>query len=278
MKTVSLFALASLFVLNTNNIAKAGDLPPPGSREERAAMQAAINSRNEFVHALVNRDYLDLARAGFDHAIKDFADQLANEHHKVAEAQELLQQWGDDNGVSQFQMAFAYQTEMAFAKDDLGDHAPLFAWLEKYILKLEDKYGALISKLPIVVNIRTINFALPVVFTPASSKWQLAGQDNRIEYRKHFIPFANLITYYGSLYACNVVTVKSGMPQLKKLCKKAAEKLQFVMGRYIAAHISDFIFKIANRKSTRRPAFNRDQLRYENGDELARDIRLGLLQ
>jgi hypothetical protein len=274
MKTVIPFLFAMISVFQLNHTANADPLPPAGTNDERVAMQAAIGARNDFVRALINRDYVDLARAGFDQAIKDLADQLANEQGKPAEAQELMQKWGHDGGVSQFQMAFSYQTESLLSKDDLGDHAPLFAWLEQYLVKLENKYGSIITKLPIIANIRMVNFALPVVFTPGSSRWQLATQDNRIEYRKHFIPFANLVTYYGSLYACNVAVAKSQYPQLKKLCKKAAGKLEFVMGRYIAPHISDFIFKVSNRKKTKAPVFTRDQLRYENGDELARDIRM----
>lgn len=272
MRTVIPFLFAFVSLLNIQP-AKADELPPPGGSDERAAMQAAINARNEFVRALLAGDFQEITRQSFDHAIKDLANQLENEQHKVAEAQELRQEWGNDGGVSQFQMAFA----LKLGYDDLGDHAPLFVWLEQFFVKMENKYGSIITKLPIVDTVRTINFALPVVFTPASSRWQLAGQDNRIEYRKHFIPFANIVTYYGSLVACNVITVKSGNAQLKRLCKPAAEKLKFAMGRYIAPHISDFIFKIANRKKTKAPVFGRDQYRYENGDDLSYDIRHGLI-
>lgn len=270
MKTVIpfLFAFVSLIQFNT---ARADDLPPAGSSAERAAMQAAINARNNFVRALLEGNYLEVTRQAFDHAVKDLADQLENDYHKVAEAQELRQEWGNDGGVSQFMMAFA----MKLGYDDLGDHAPLFVWLEQYFVKLEDKYGGLISKIGIIATVRQMNFALPVVFTPASHRWQLKGQDNRIEYRKHFIPFANLVTYYGSLIACNVVTVKSGHAEFKRFCKPAAEKLQFAMGRYIAPKVSDFIYNLANRRKTRKPVFNREQYRYENADDLSHAIRMG---
>lgn len=277
MKTAIPFLFAIITTIQFNHTAKADVLPPAGNNDERIAMQAAIGARNEFVRALINRDYVDLARAGFDHAVKDLAAQLV-EQGKIAESQELMQKWGHDGGVSQFQMAFMFQTESLLSKDDLGDHAPLFAWLEQYLVKLENKYGSIITKLPIIANIRMVNFALPVVFTPGSSRWQLASQDNRIEYRKHFIPFVNLVTYYGSLYACNVIAAKSQYPQLKKLCKKAATKLQFAMGRYVAPHISDFIYKVANRKRTKAPVFTRDQLRYENGDQLSSEIRMEVMQ
>jgi hypothetical protein len=276
MKTVIL--LLSVFLFNTSQ-ANTTSLPPYGTPEERMAMQAAIGARNEFIQALVQRDYVDLARAGFDHAVRDLADQLEQNQDlgsdRIAIAQGLRAEWGDDGGESQFAMALAMGVTMGTL--DLGDHAPLFAWLEQKLVQLEDKYGAIITRLPIVQNVRMLNFALPVVFAPASKSWQLVNQDNRIEYRKHFIPFANLVTYYASLYACNAVVIKSQYPQLKRFCKTAAQKLQFAMGRYVAPHISDFVYKVSNRRSANRPQFGREQLRYETSDDLSIELRGGRL-
>lgn len=234
-------------------------------RAERAALSASIQARNAWIVSLLNGNALDTTRIGFNEAVQALIQDLARQG-KTLEAQELSERWGRDGGAAQFEMAFS------FGFDDLGDHAPLFTWLEAYIVKLEDKFGAIISRLPVVQNIRMMNFAIPVVFAPASSRWQIAHQDNRIEYRKHFIPFANLITYYVANYACNLVVVKSGNTQLKRICKPAAEKLQFAMGRYVAPHISDFIFKVANRKATQRPSFGREHLRYETSEDLAREF------
>lgn len=258
-----------LFAILTSihiNIAQAESVDSIG---ESQAAQVALEARNGFVKSLINRDFVGITHEGFDHAIRDFADQLATDQNDPAAAKELITRW--ESGESDFQAAL-----FAASFDDLGDHAPLFPWIEAYINKLSDKYGSIILNLPIIKTIQTLNFAIPVVFRP-NGEWQMTGVDNRIEYRKHFIPFANIITYYVSLYACNVFTVKSGYPQLKRFCKTAAQKLEFVMGRYIAAPVSDFIFKASHRVRVRQPSMGRDQLRYENGEDLASDIRQGLI-
>jgi hypothetical protein len=277
MKTIIPFwtlFLAAFAFQTTTQAQTRGDTRTSAS--ERAKIQlvaqqatdASVRARNQWIVALLKGDPLEATRLGFDGAVRDLAEELKLQN-RAEEAENLMRQWGFDGGVSQFETAFALGVVL-----DLGDHAPLFAWLEAFIVKMEDKYGALITKLPMVQNVRMLNFALPVVFAPASSRWQLVGQDNRIEYRKHFIPFVNLVTYYAALYSCNAIVVKTAYPQLKKLCKTAAQKLQFAMGRYVAAPISDFIFKTANRKSATRPVLGREQLRYENGNDLIQEMRM----
>ncbi|MBS1959120.1 MAG: hypothetical protein JST80_06605 [Bdellovibrionales bacterium] len=264
MKTVIPFLLAVVCILNFNQTANAQS----SANQQRLAAQAALDARNEFVSALQKKDFTALAHAGFDHAVREAAEKLRETD--VAAADELIQKWESDEGSLNFENAM-----MMLQFNDLGDHAPLFAWLETYINKLGDKFGALILNLPIIKTVRTLNFAIPVVFRP-NGEWQVAGVDNRIEYRKHFIPFANIITYYVSLYACKAIIIKQGWPsQLNQLCSKAADKLEFVMGRYIAAPISDFIYKAAHRSRAHAPVFGRSQLQYETGEDLANDIRRG---
>jgi hypothetical protein len=151
---------------------------------------------------------------------------------------------------------------------DLGDHAPLFTWVEDFLGQMASKYGAVIYKLPIVSDIRMLNFAIPVVFNPHGS-WQTTGVDSRIEYRKHFIPFANLVTYYAANYGCIYAAKKYGVPQAKQLCGKVAEKLKFAMGRYIAPVVSDWIFKASNRSLT----IGNDRLHFVTPEDLAKAIQ-----
>ncbi len=257
MNTIFTCVLALFFVLNPNSISAArADSGPDMTVVELAAMQGALDARDGFVDALEKKDFTKIAHDAFDHAIQAMVEDLRSRGDDQM-ANELLLKW--------------HHSEAAFYLSvmDLGDHAPLFPWLADYINKMADKYGTIILSLPYVKDIITLNFAIPVVFTP-HGKWQIAGIDSRIEYRKHFIPFANIVTYYVSLYGCKYIMAKQGMSQIgNQLCGKAAERLEFAMGRYIAPQISDFIFK----QTDLRPQLSTADYRYSTAEELQRAIQ-----
>ena len=213
----------------------------PGTGEvaaaELEAIQGSLDSRNEFVQAVRTKDFSHIAHDVFGLAVQEMAQDLRDRGDDEM-ANGLLDQWN--------------QTQNAFfvSMKDLGDHAPLFQWLDDFFKKLEAKYGSIVMNLPYVKDLITLNFAIPVTFKPHGT-WQVSGVDSRIEYRKHFIPFANIVTYYGSLYGCKYVMAKHGLSQIGgKLCPKAADKLKFEMGRYIAPPISDWVFRQANRQES----------------------------
>ena len=232
--------------------------------DDSAAYQGAIDGRNAFVTALENKDYVSFAHHAFDAAIRRFAEQLRTEQQDQELADRLISQW--ETSSARFPMLVASGLE------DLGDHAPLFAWINTYLDQVGAKYGAIILNLPIVKNIQMLNYSIPVVFRPHGS-WQTDGAsqglDLRIEYRKHFIPFANIVTYYAALLGCEYAVNHNGQPQLKKICKPAAQKLEFVMGRYIAPVVSDWIFKASNQSLQ----VDASRLKYNNVDDLRRAVQ-----
>jgi hypothetical protein len=255
MKTIllvlSALSITTASYAHTNSI-EASELP---------AIQAGIDARNLFVSALEKRDFTEIARQAFENAILTAVEDL-RERNDEAMATELLDQWRSfDFHAAAFMSQF----------HDLGDHAPLFPWLDEFFKKMASKYGSIIYSLPYVQDLNTLNYALPVVFAPKGS-WQSADFDNRIEYRKHFIPFANIVTYYVSLYGCKYIAAKQGIDG-KQLCPKVADRLKHVMGRYIAAPVSDWIFKTANRGTTTRLKVSDSSLRYKTAEELRRAIQ-----
>ncbi len=233
---------------------------------ETDAMQASIDARDSFVTALENKEYTEVTRQGFDVAIHELAQTIRDEQHDDVLADQLLAQWGHAS------LDFAAKIQRVTTSRDLGDHAPLFPWLQAFIKQLADKYGTIIYSLPIVKDITTLNFAIPVVFSPRGN-WQVQGANtydaNRIEYRKHFIPFANIVTYYVVLYGCKYLLAREGMSQMKQICPKAATKLQFLMGRYVAPPVSDWIFQQGNRAIQ----ISSQQLGYTNAEDLRHAIQ-----
>jgi hypothetical protein len=234
----------------------ADDMKSINTANEYRAMQAALDARNAFVNALLRKDYVAVTHDAFQHAIEGLVEEMASRNDQEM-ATELQTLWNDNESMF-YSLAFT----------DLGDHAPLFKWLDAYMDKMASKYGSVILSLPIVADLRMLNYAIPVVFSPRGS-WQQSGVDSRIEYRKHFIPFANLVTYYAANYGCVYFAKKYQVPMAKQICGKVADKLKFAMGRYIAPVVSDWIFKAANRSLS----ITNSQLRYVTPGDLAKAIQ-----
>lgn len=223
---------------------------------ELVVLQAAIDVRDQFVTALQKKDFTEMTHQSMESAVSILANDLRTTFKDQAMAAKLEKAWNNDEG--NFYLV---------GITDLGDHAPLLPQIEDVLKQLSEKYGTIVMTLPVVTDIRTLNFAIPVVFHPRG-EWQDPSIDNRIEYRKHFIPFANIVTYYGALLACNYFAARSEQPDLKKLCKPAAEKLQFAMGRYIAPPMSDWIFNQSNKT----PNPTKQELMYTSGEDLRKAI------
>jgi hypothetical protein len=232
--------------------------------DDSPAMQAAIDLRNDFVKALEKKDFIPFAHQGMDAAIRMLADQVRDVQGDAEMSERLLRNWEASSAT--------FDSILSSKVLDLGDHTPLFPWINDYLGEMAAKYGTIIYTLPLVKDIQMINYALPVVFQPKGA-WQTdsasQGLDLRVEYRKHFIPFANFVTYYVTLIGCQIVADRQGQPELKKVCKPAAEKLQFAMGRYVAPFVSDWIFNASNQSIQIGP----NRLRYNTVEDLRRAIR-----
>ncbi|MBU6155075.1 MAG: hypothetical protein KGP28_12290 [Bdellovibrionales bacterium] len=252
----SILILLSVVLLQTTSNAQFIDDSP--------AIQAAIDLRNDFVNALEKKDFIPFAHRGMDGAIRMLADQIRNDQGDVEMSERLIRQWEDSS--------LRFGVLLSSKVQDLGDHEPLFPWINEYLGEMAAKYGTIIYTLPLVQDIQMINYALPVVFQPKGT-WQTdsasQGIDLRVEYRKHFIPFANFVTYYVALIGCQIVADRQGQPEMKKVCKPAAEKLQFAMGRYIAPVVSDWIFNASNQSLQIGP----NRLKYNTVEDLRRAIR-----
>lgn len=246
MKALVLF-ITAMVQLQFSSIAKA-----EGFQGELGAINAALQMRNQIVTALETKDFTQITHDSMGGAVSLLANDLRNTMQDEEMAVQLENVWAEgENAFNTVQWR------------DLGDHDPYIPQLEEFLTQLADKYGTVIYSLPVVEDIRTINFAVPVVFHPKGA-WQKSDTDNRIEYRKHFIPFANIVTFYGSLLACNYFAAKSEQPDLKKVCQPAAEKLKFAMGRYIAPPISDWIFNQTNKSYF----VSQSQLHYLTAEDL----------
>lgn len=139
---------------------------------------------------------------------------------------------------------------------DIGDHDPLSPWLAKFHDTLAAKTNGVIDGIPIIYDIFTMNYALGVVLHPKLKTWKSGEtQADEWEYRKHFIPMANIVTYWTVLEACNYVAATK-FPAAKQFCSPAADKLKFLMGRYWAPKLSDVVYEKANGFNCRSLSFS----------------------
>ncbi len=120
---------------------------------------------------------------------------------------------------------------------ELGDHVPLSQWLSKAYLNLEEKLGPSLLRSLRLDDLNTLNFAIPVVFSPAS--WEKG------EYRLHFVPYSAIISYWSAWLTCSWVS--SGLWGWS--CGKVADVPRVVMTRWLGPKLSDQIHAAAHSKN-----------------------------
>jgi hypothetical protein len=121
---------------------------------------------------------------------------------------------------------------------ELGDFDPVSAWLDQFYNTLYYKTKGMVKGIRVIHDVYLMNYALAVVLKP-NGAWRTHTPYDRIEYRKHFIPFANTVTYWGTLKTCQFY-----MPQYKKFCGNGAGYIEKFMGKYLAPRISDQVFAL----------------------------------
>lgn len=236
----------------------------PSFAAENPALRAMIQSRDQMVAHFQQSQLSSMAQDTLDAAVAAGIQALRRENHR-ATADQLESEYNE-------RFAHFFQ-EIRILGDlgmqDIGDHKPLSQWLANYYEILKSKLGGGAIKQGILGDIWTLNYAIPVSFSPRNGEWRTHQDGDRIEYRKHFIPMSGVLTYYVSLIACQRVAATQGIP--KQVCQKAATELKAVTVRYIAPKVSDYIFLSANKQKADWTV-TQDDLVYLTADELEKAI------
>ncbi|MGE0614623.1 MAG: hypothetical protein AB7P04_03200 [Bacteriovoracia bacterium] len=130
---------------------------------------------------------------------------------------------------------------------DVGDHAPLNQWLADFYKKLEMTFGDLVLKAMKLDDINTINYVLPVVFQPKGDQRNGDTWD-KVEYQKHFVPFAAIVIYWACRGSCTGITFGAGA--IGSVCGLASEIPRFVMKTWIAPPLSNWVYDLATKGKT----------------------------
>lgn len=147
----------------------------------------------------------------------------------------------------------------------IGDHDPLSAYLVDLYSILSKTLGNKSKYAAILRDLNTMNFAIPVVFSPR--------RVDREDYGDHFVPFSGIVTYYVSFAACRKAAASRGLGKLgQTLCPKIAVRLEQEMSKRLAPKLADFIYSRANGMRAILKLTNRDFL-YLDAHELEASIR-----
>lgn len=234
--------VVSLVVLAASVGARADDSDVSAEAKSQLT-QASLEAPRELIRGANSEAWRKTTSRILDHVVREgFEDIKAA--GDIDLARQLETEWNSQYSDELKSMALGLPVAVS---KDLGDHPPLSMWLENYYQMLSARTRGVIRQIRLIDDIHKMNFALAVVFHPRG-QWQLqyAGKE-WIEYRRHFIPMANIVTYWGSYLGCRYITVKyPDLKQMKRYCGKIATKLEWAMGQYIAPKLSDAVFKRAN--------------------------------
>lgn len=143
-----------------------------------------------------------------------------------------------------------FVTKMVQDTRHIGDHAPLLAFLTTLYNSLEKNVcggNVQLCKALHLTDIKTINYAIPVVFHPCTFDLNGLNVDREAEYRRHFAQdddanalygLMPVILYWGIEGACIFGT--SGIGAI--LCGIAAAGAEHLVARTLAPNIADRIF------------------------------------
>lgn len=161
--------------------------------------------------------------------------KMKKEGHK-AEADKIESEW-----ENRFKGTLTrYAEKLKAGKRDLGDYAPLSEWLSELYKIMVLMFGETACKAMHLDDINIANFAIPVVF----AMHDILGAQVKIdspEYKKHFVPFAGVVTYWSVFISCEVVTYGSGW---FVVCTPAGMAGEFAMTKWVAPKISDSAWKM----------------------------------
>ncbi len=152
----------------------------------------------------------------------------------IATGVRALRADGKNKEADRIELEWKLHFQNTFAATwDLGDHAPIFPWLEKVYKDLEKFLGEGMMRSWSLYDLHVLNLALPVVFNPMGKDW------DRAEYRKHFVPLAGVITFWGVYYGCRYVIP---WQMLARICSPAAGAARWWMESSAGFRLADRVY------------------------------------
>jgi hypothetical protein len=163
-------------------------------------------------------------------------------------AEDIAARLTDEGFAAEASLLLSCNLQSCFSTLDLGSHAPLSEKLACVYDAIESRIGHDRARSMRLSDIKTMNYGLPVTFQPRGDR--RAGQEShrwdKLEYRRHFVPVAEALTYWGAYLECRRST--EGQPVGRSLCKRLARLVSQVVELRVAPLLSDKIFEGTNNR------------------------------
>lgn len=122
---------------------------------------------------------------------------------------------------------------------DLGDHRPLDSRLANLYQLLQENLGHEVLVKFHLDDAYVLNYSVPVVFQPRGDG-RTGETWSREEYRKHFVPFSGVVSYWVSYGGCIAASQPEAL--LGAFCGFTAQSLRKTVVKSVAPSLSDRIY------------------------------------
>lgn len=155
----------------------------------------------------------------------------------ISEAYQLSLEWNE-----------TYRTSFrnyAAGMRDIGDHKPLNEWIAEKYQMIELVLGVDVCKAMHLSDIKTLNYAIPVVFRPCSFPMDFVDGERSDEYVRHFNEGAvyfglfPVVVYWSVYIGCTVGTAGTGFILVCGLAGGLGERLSSIIGDNLGEKIYD---------------------------------------
>ena len=215
--------------------------PHASQAERRKARQIVEQAAQQSLEDLRSDQLAKRTQIALNALVENGVYHLARKGYR-SESEKLRQEW-QNNFSSYFLNEWTVY--------NLGDHAPLSQWLNRFYKKLEARLGRQLCEFLSLDDIQVFNYSIPVVFHPRGSHKDTWSKE---EYRLHFVPFAAATIYWSTRLSCSIVFSMA----ISNICSFFAIIPRYATRDIFAPPLSDFIYDLAHHpeRHSRAPQFD----------------------
>lgn len=145
-----------------------------------------------------------------------------------------------DDEYNQSYTGYTYKHAIGLLQD-IGDHPPMWEWLDTLEKRLRELLGDFIMQVTRLEDLKTINYALPIVLHPDGDiRTNPPTMITKLDYKQHFVPFSGVIAYWTAWGLCTGATW--GMGAVVFICSPIGMVAERVVENKIAPDLSDKIW------------------------------------
>ena len=131
------------------------------------------------------------------------------------------------------------------ALQDIGDHPPMWEWLDKLEKDLRALLGDFVMQVTRLEDLKTFNYAIPIVLHPDGDiRTEPPTLITKLDYKQHFVPFAGALSYWTAWGVCTGATW--GLGAVVFICSPIGMVAERVVETRVAPDLSDKIWERYN--------------------------------